>query len=77
LGPLPAIYRIAVIACALIVCIGVGAWLAAKVSDASLVGQGAWIGAGFGAVLALLLVHDVDRPSARPAPARARARHRR
>ena len=75
LGPLPTMYRIVVIACTLVVCMGVGAWVASRLSDANLAAQGAWVGAGFGAVLALLLVHDVDRSGPRAVP--ARARHRR
>jgi len=76
LGPLPTIYRIVVIACALVTCIGVGAWLAAKLPGEGLAGSGAGIGAALGALLAVLLVREF-RPRARAVPVRARARHRR
>ena len=76
LGPLPTIYRIVVIACALVTCVGVGAWLAAMLPGPMLAGGGAGLGAVFGALLAVLLVHPVDRPRS-SAPVRIRARRRR
>ena len=75
LGPLPTIYRIVVIACALVVCVGVGAWLAATLPGPRLAGRGAMLGAGFGALLAMLLVHDFRHQHA-GAPVRVRTRHR-
>ena len=72
LGPLPTIYRIVVIGCALVTCIGVGAWLATMLPGPMLAGGGAGVGAGFGALLALVLVHDFQRT-----PVRVRTRHRR
>ena len=75
LGPLPTIYRIVVIACALVVCVGVGAWLAATLPGPMLAGGGAMLGAGFGALLAMLLVHDFRHQHTGP-PVRVRTRHR-
>jgi uncharacterized protein (DUF58 family) len=76
LGPLPTIYRIVVFACALVACVGVGAWLASMLPGAMLGTRGAGIGAVFGALLAVLLLYPFDRPRS-GAPVRVRARHRR
>lgn len=76
LGPLPTVYRVVVIACALVACVGVGAWLASVLPGPMLATGGAGVGALFGALLALLLIYPFDGP--RPnAAIRVRARHRR
>ena len=57
LGPLPTLYRVVVATCAVLACVGVGAWVAGTLPGPLLAGAGAGIGAGFGAVAALLLTH--------------------
>jgi uncharacterized membrane protein len=71
LGPLPALYRIIVSACALLACVGLGAWLAFTLPLPLLAGVGASIGAGIGVVAVLLLTHDFRQGGA---PHRVRMR---
>jgi hypothetical protein len=55
--------------------VGVGAWLAASLPGPMLAGGGAVLGAAFGALLAMLLVHDFRHPHS-GTPVRVRTRHR-
>ena len=66
LGPLPALYRIIVSVCALLACVGLGAWLAFTLPVPLLAGAGASIGAGIGVVVVLLLTNDFRDPGATP-----------
>ena len=77
LGPLPAGYRIIVSVCALLACVGLGAWLASTLPVPLLAGVGASIGAGIGVVAVLLLTHDFRHHGAGPQRVRMRTpRHR-
>jgi hypothetical protein len=58
LGPLPTLYRVVVSTCALLGCVGLGAWLAFTLPVPLLASAGAGIGAGIGVVVMLLLTHD-------------------
>ena len=60
LGPLPTLYRVVVSTCALVVFVGVGAWLAETLPGPLLAGAGAGIGAGIGMVVALLLTRNFE-----------------
>ena len=72
LGPLPALYRIIVSACALLACVGLGAWLAFTLPVPLLAGAGASIGAGIGVVAVLLLTHNFRHPGGTPHRVRMR-----
>lgn len=58
LEPLPTLYRVIVSTCALLACVGLGAWLAFTLPVPLLATAGAGIGAGIGMVAVLLLTHD-------------------
>ena len=74
LGPLPTVYRWLISAIALLVCIGLGAWLAYLLPIPLLARAGAGIGAALGVVVVVLLLHEFG--SGHPERARVRARHR-
>lgn len=77
LGPLPTLYRVIVSVCALLACVGLGAWLAFALPVPLLAGAGAGIGAGIGVVTVLLLTHDFAHHHAAPHHVRIRLpRHR-
>ena len=65
LGPLPLLYRWVVSVLAVIVCAGLGAWLAWTLPVALLVQTGAVIGAALGVLLVGLLLHDNEPPAER------------
>ncbi len=69
LGPLPFLYRVAVATVSLLLCVGVGAWLADALPVPLLVTSGAQIGAACGVLLVLLVVHGTE-PVARTARGR-------
>lgn len=58
LGPLPTLYRVIVSVCAVLACVGLGAWLAHTLPIPLVAGAGAGIGAGIGVVVVLLLTRD-------------------
>lgn len=60
LGPLPLLYRCIVSVLAVVVCAGLGAWLAWTLPVQLLVQTGAVVGAAIGGVLAGLLLHDSE-----------------
>lgn len=70
LGPLPKFYRVAVSVVAITVFIAFGAWAAFTLPVPILAPAGATIGAAFGVLVVLLLLHE-------PHPDRAHARVRR
>ena len=59
-GPLPRIYRILVIAGALLLSVGGGVWLADSLALA-LPFRGVLLGMAFGVIVAFALVHDFSR----------------
>lgn len=65
LGPLPPLYRWVVGLLALVVCAGLGAWLAWTLPGPLLVQTGALLGAAFGGLVAGLLLHGSQRPAHR------------
>lgn len=76
LGPLPPLHRLIVSACALVACVGFGAWLTYTLPGPLLAPAGAGIGAGIGMVATLLLLHDFhSRPPAKRVHVRTH-RHR-
>ena len=60
LGPLPLLYRCIVSVLAVVVCAGLGAWLAWTLPVPLLVQTGAVIGAALGALVVGLLLHDSE-----------------
>ena len=77
LGPLPPLYRLLVAMAALAVSVGVGAWVTIRIAGPRvLTSAGASIGAGIGAIVALLLLHDFSHPR-RLQPRQARSRTQR
>jgi hypothetical protein len=78
LGPLPPLYRLLVALAALAVFVGVGAWVTFTIAGPTvLTSTGASIGAGIGAIVALLLLHDFSHPHRRLQPRHARSRTQR
>ncbi len=65
LGPLPPLYRWVVSFLALVVCAGLGAWLAWTLPIPLLVPTGAVLGAALGVLVVALLLHDGDGPTQR------------
>jgi hypothetical protein len=57
IGPLPRLYRILVIAGAVLLSVGGGVWLAHSLS-LELPFRGVLVGAAFGALIAFAVVHD-------------------
>lgn len=72
IGPLPRIYRWRTTVVALLVCVGVGAWLAHSTPVPVVATGGALIGGLAGVLVAYVLLHDFSH---RPHP--VRVRHRR
>ncbi|GAB2880052.1 hypothetical protein [Nocardioides pacificus] len=74
LGPLPHLYRIALVVAAVTVFLAVGAWVAQFTPIPLLASVGAGVGAAAGLVAAYLLVHDFShqghRSTARHTPRR-------
>ncbi len=68
LGPLPKLYKAVVAAVAVLVCAGLGAWLAFTLPVTMVAGTGASVGVCIGVVAVLALLHE-------PSTARARLRH--
>lgn len=58
LGPLPPLYRWIVCSLVLLVCVGLGAWLAWTLPIPLVAPMGAGIGAALGVLLMVLLLHD-------------------
>lgn len=77
LGPLPAIYRMIVAVCAVLVFIGLGAWLAFTLPIPLQAPVGAGIGAGMGMVAVLGILYDFQDAHSVAHRARARAYRRR
>ncbi len=71
-GPLPALHRFALVAAALVVCVGIGLWLGAMPELPLNLRAGLLAGAGAGAAAAFVLVHDFH--SRQSGPVRARRR---
>jgi hypothetical protein len=72
LGPLPPFYRIVVSLCALLACVGIGAWLAYVLPVTAVASTGAGIGLGIGAIVVILLLHDFDDRGGHPHRVRVR-----
>lgn len=72
LGPLPPFYRVFVALCALLVFVGIGAWLAAVLPVSTVASTGAGIGLGIGAIVVILLLHDFDDRGSRRQRVRVR-----
>lgn len=64
LGPLPLLYRCLVFVAALVICMGVGAWVAFVLPYPIVVAKGASVGLVLGGLLAFLLLHEFANLSA-------------
>lgn len=73
LGPLPALYRFALVVAALVVCVGLGLWFGAIPEVPLNLRLGLLAGGAAGAAAAFVLVHDFHQREARAARASRRA----
>ena len=69
IGPLPTLHRFLLVLAALLVCAGLGLWAGLVPAIPVGVSGGVLAGLACGLAAALLLVHDFQRRSARPARA--------
>jgi hypothetical protein len=74
LGPLPPLYRWVVCTLALLVCVGLGAWLGWSLPVPVLAPTGALVGAALGVVIIGVLLHDTQPPPERLRSRRPRPR---
>ena len=72
LGPLPTLYKFALILAALIVCTGIGLWFGVMPEIPLNVRVGVLSGTGVGVAAAFALVHDFHERQSRPARIRRR-----
>ena len=71
-GPLPTLHKIALVAAALIVFVGMGLWVGVMPEIPLNVRVGLVTGAAVGVAAAFALVHDFHQRQSRPARARRR-----
>jgi hypothetical protein len=72
-GPLPVLYRVVLVAAALVIWIGLGVWSGARPDVPVTVAAGLLLGVVAGLVSAYVLLHDFDR---RPSMSTDRGRRR-